>query len=190
MEIEQLRKYMKAILSEKRYNHSLGVEEVAYDLGLIHGVDTMKASIGGILHDCAKYLTESELLSEATKYNIDISEAEVKSPQLLHAKLGGEYAREKYGIDDQDIINSIKYHTTGRPSMSTLEKIVYIADFIEPNRKPIPILDKARELAYNDLNEAIIYISYYTLQHLKDKGRIIDPLSEETYKYYVNNRKF
>lgn len=74
--------------------------------------------------------------------------------------------------------------------MSTLEKIVYIADFIEPNRKPIPILDKARELAYNDLNEAIIYISYYTLQHLKDKGRIIDPLSEETYKYYVNNRKF
>lgn len=188
MEIKLLRQYMKEILSEKSYNHSLGVEEVCYDLALIHEADTTKASIAGILHDCAKHLTDNELMLEAAKNNIQISETEVKSPYLLHAKLGGVYAREKYSIIDEDILNSIIYHTTGRPSMSKLEQIVYIADFIEPYRKPIPSLDKARELAYSDLNEAIVYISSSILQYLKEKGTAIDSLTKETYDYYVNNR--
>lgn len=186
MELAQLREGIKKHLSEKRYEHSLGVEEVCYDLALIHGSDTIKASIAGILHDCAKYLTEDELLKECERYQIPITESERKSPYLLHAKVGSIYAKERYGVFDEDILNAITYHTTGRPAMSKLEKIVYIADFIEPNRKPIPILSKARLRAYENLDQAIILITKSSLEYLKAKGALIDPLTEATYKYYVD----
>lgn len=189
MELEKLREYMQLVLSETRYRHVLGVEDVCYDLALIHGEDTQKASVAGILHDCAKRLSDEDLLKECEKYNIPISETESKQPYLLHAKVGALYAREKYGVSDDDILNAIIYHTTGRPAMSKLEKIVYIADYIEPNRKPIPMLDKARTLAYEDLDEAIICISKSTLDYLSEKGLIIDPLTKETYEYYVNLMK-
>lgn len=188
MELEQLRKSIKMVLSESRYQHCLGVEEVCYDLALIHGDDILNASIAGILHDCAKYMTDKELLEECVKYNLPITDAERKLPYLLHAKLGAVYAGEKYGIENESILNAITYHTTGRPAMSKLEKIVYIADYIEPGRKPIPMLDKARLIAYQDLDEAIIVISNASIKYLKEKGSLIDSLTKETYDYYVNNR--
>lgn len=186
MELEQLRKSMKKVLSESRYRHVLGVEDVCFDLALIYEDDTLKASVAGILHDCVKYMSEAELIQECKKFNLEISETEKKAPYLLHAKLGAVYAREKYGIDDEDILNAITYHTTGRPCMSRLEKILFVADYIEPYRKPIPMLDKARELAYRNLDEAIIHISESNLKYLSGKGTVIDPLTNETYKYYVN----
>lgn len=187
MKLEQLRESIKSVLSENRYRHVLGVEEVCYDLALIYGSDTMKARIAGILHDCAKYLPDDKLLQECQKYNLQVSEAEMKAPYLLHAKVGAAFAREKYGVKDEDILNAIIYHTTGRPGMSKLEKIVYVADYIEPNRKPIPMLDKARKLAYTDLNEAVKFISGRILEYLKSMDAFIDPLTEETYNYYVNH---
>ena len=95
MDLEYLRKCMKSTLSEKRYRHSLGVEDVCYDLALIHGEDTLLASVAGILHDCAKYLTDDELLQECEKYNIEISDTERQLPQaLLHSKVGAIYAEK------------------------------------------------------------------------------------------------
>ncbi len=187
MELEPLRKSMKKVLSESRYRHSLEVEEVCYDLALIHGEDTLKAAIAGILHDCAKCMTDMELLQECEKYNLPITQVQRKQPYLLHASLGAVYAREKYGIRDEDILNAITYHTTGRPAMTKLEKIVYIADFIEPGRKPIPVLDEAREMAYRNLDEAVICIADNSLNYLKEKGVIIEPLTKETYDYYLTN---
>jgi len=189
MELESIRESIKKVLSEKRYLHVLGVEEVCVDLALIHGSDTSKASLAGLLHDCAKHLPDEELITECRKYNIPISEAEMKAPYLLHAKVGAAYARDKYGVTDEDILNAITYHTTGRPGMSKLEKIVYVADYIELNRRPVPMLDKARELAYKDLDEAVIFISYRILEYLKSTGAFIDPLTQETYNYYVNYHK-
>jgi nicotinate-nucleotide adenylyltransferase len=188
MGIEQLRMSMKGILSDSRYNHSIGVEEVCYDLALIYGYDTIKASIAGILHDCAKYLTSEELIQECEGYKVTISETERKLPHLLlHAKLGAIYARERHGITDESILKAIEFHTTGRPGMSILEKIVYVADFIEPNRKDnIPKMDVIREVAYQDLDKAVILILDNTLKYLNENEMLIEPITKETYKYYVN----
>ncbi|MDD4113175.1 MAG: bis(5'-nucleosyl)-tetraphosphatase (symmetrical) YqeK [Herbinix sp.] len=187
MEIEELRKSMKDILSDSRYRHSVGVEDVCCDLALIHGEDVLKASIAGILHDCAKYLTSEEQIAECERYRINISDIERKLPQmLLHAKLGVVYAKERYGIMDENILNAIEYHTTGRPAMSKLEKIVYIADYIEPNRRMIPNIDYCREIAYQDLDKAIKIITKQILEYLFNKDNMIDPLTKETYDYYVN----
>lgn len=186
MEVERLRKSMKSILSDSRYRHSLGAEQVCYDLALIHGDDTLKASIAGILHDCARYLTSEELIRECERYQIKISEIESRLPQLLHAKVGAIYAKEKYGVIDESILKAIEFHTTGRPAMSMLEKIVFIADYIEPNRKVIPNLGYIRESAYKDLDEAIRIITKQTLEYLSNNENMIDPLTKETYDYYVN----
>lgn len=186
MLLEQLRKCMKSILSDKRYQHSIGVEEVCYDLALLHGEDTMKASISGILHDCAKYMTDKELMLECEKYNMPISEVERKLPSLLHCKLGALYARERYGIEDEYILDAITYHTTGRPAMTKLEKILFIADYIEPNRKNISNIDYIREVAYDNLNKALLIILRQTLDYLNENKNIISPKTKETYDYYVN----
>ena len=167
--LSKLRDSMKQVLSENRYRHVLGVEEVCYDLALIFGYDTIKASIAGILHDCAKHLTAEELIRECKKNNLEITETERMQPLLLHAKLGAIYAKEKYNILDEDILKAIRYHNTGRPAMSKLEKILYIADFIEPNRKNIPVLDKAREAAYQDLDRALVIITGSILNYLTEK---------------------
>ncbi len=189
MEISKLRDSIKILLSDKRYLHSLGVEAVCYDLALIHGEDTIKANTAGILHDCAKYMPDDETIKECVRYNLAISDTERMLPSLLHGKLGAVYAREKYGVKDEAILNAIRYHTTGRPAMSKLEKIVYVADYIEPNRKPIPELDKVREIAYLDLDKAVICISELILEYLKEKDTIIDLTTKETYDYYVNQLK-
>ncbi|CRZ34397.1 putative HD superfamily hydrolase involved in NAD metabolism [Herbinix hemicellulosilytica] len=187
MELEHIRKSLEKTLSEKRYRHILGVEEVCYDLAVIYGCDTLKARTAGLLHDCAKHLSDEELISECRKFNLHITEAEIKAPYLLHAKVGAAYAKEFYGITDEEILNAIISHTTGRPAMSELEKIVYVADFIEPYRNPILHLDKARKIAYNDdLDEAVMFISGRILEYLKSINAFIDPLTIETYNYYVN----
>lgn len=190
MDIQELREKIKDILSESRYNHSVKVEEVSYDLALIHGEDTLKASIAGILHDCAKHLSGDELIKECEKYQLKISETERKIPrQLLHSKLGAVYAKEIYGITDEDILNAIEFHTTGRPAMSKLEKIVFVADYIEPCREILPNINYIRETAYEDLDEAVILISKQTLEYLSQKGFMIDPMTKETYNYYVNQNQ-
>lgn len=186
MELEQLRGSMKEILKESRYIHSLGVEEVACDLAVIYGEDPLKASIAGILHDCAKSLSDEELLEECRKHQLPVTEFEAESVHLLHAKVGASFARSKYGIEDEEILNSIIYHTTGRPAMTLLEKIIFTADYIEPNRKPLPKMAEIRRIAYEDLDRAIYMILESTLNYLKTTDTFIDTRTVETYEYYKN----
>lgn len=184
MELKQLRECVKQLMKESRYLHSRGVEEVSYDLALIYGCDTRKASIAGILHDYAKGLSDEELLAKCDQYHLPITEVERKRPVLLHAKVGSAMVKDLLGVEDEDILNSITYHTTGRPSMSLLEKIIFTADFIEPYRKPIPNIDEIRRWAYLNLDTAVTMILKNTLDYLTDSGVLIDTLTKETYEYY------
>ena len=184
MELEQLRNCMKNILNESRYQHSRGVEEVSCDLAFIYGYDSKKASIAGILHDCAKNLTEEQLILECKKYQLPVKEIEMQNKQLLHAKIGAVHAKNLYGVEDEEILNAITYHCTGRPALSLLEKIIYTADYIEPFRRPLPEIDEIRRAAYENLDLAVYMISKNILNYLQNSGAAIDSLSMETYEYY------
>ncbi|MDF2539122.1 MAG: hypothetical protein K0S76_2143 [Herbinix sp.] len=192
MELEQLKDMMKIILKPSRYLHSIGVEEVSCDLACIYGYDTEKASIAGILHDCAKCLTDEQLVEECHRFQLPVKEVELGNKQLLHAKVGAVYVKHHYGIVDEDIINAIYYHTTGRPAMSLLEKIIYIADYIEPYRKPLQGMEKIRSTAYEDIDLAVFMIAESVLNYLQHTGALIDTLTVETYEYYetvIKNRE-
>ncbi|MDE7132936.1 MAG: bis(5'-nucleosyl)-tetraphosphatase (symmetrical) YqeK [Lachnospiraceae bacterium] len=195
-DLAKLRKEMEKTLEPKRYEHTLSVAYTAANLAAVHGVDIEKALVAGMLHDCAKCLSYKKQMSLCAKNHIVLSETEAQEDSpLLHAKAGGALAKQEYGITDEDILNAIYYHTTGRPQMSPLEQVIYIADYIEPGRKRmkrtaaiedqyIQNLAAARKLAYQDLNEALCRILQDTLTHLTQKGGKIDPMTRETYEYY------
>lgn len=184
MSVEDLRATMKKVLSKSRYLHVISTEEVSVDLALIHGCDIQKASIAGVLHDCAKYLSNAELIEECKKYSLPITEAEEMSSQLLHAKVGAAYAEHIYNIRDKEILTAITYHTTGRPNMTLLEKITFTADYIEPNRKTLPRIDEVRKAAYDNLDYAIYLILENTLDYLKVTNSVMDDKTEMTYEFY------
>lgn len=184
MKLELLRDRIKETLKQPRYLHSIGVEEVACDLAVIYGYDTEKASIAGILHDCARNLSDEELLQYCTLYHLEVTEIEARCPFLLHGKVGAAFATEQFGIKDSEIISSIVYHTTGRPNMSLLEKIIFTADYIEPYRKPLPRIDEIRAAAYSELDLAVLMILENTLGYLEQTKADIDTMTVDTYEYY------
>lgn len=175
---------IKKRLTQKRFEHTLRVEKMAIQLAEIHGGNIYDVSLAALLHDNAKNYSHDKKLRLCSKYDVVLSKAEEANIDLVHSKLGGVLAKEKYHIDNQEIIDAIKYHTTGRPRMTTTEKIIYIADFIEPGRKEFPGMLKARELAQDDLNTALVKILMLTINHIIDRGHIIDSITEETYEYY------
>lgn len=170
--------------TSKRFEHTLRVEKCAVSLAKIHGANVYDVALAALLHDNAKNYPNDKKLKLCNKHNVALSKAEEANIDLVHAKLGGVLARKKYKIKNQDIINAIMYHTTGRPHMSKTEKIIYIADFIEPGRKEFPGLLKARDMAYDDLDTALVKILMLTINHIIDRGQIIDSITEETYEFY------
>ena len=177
---EKLRKK----LQEKRYQHSLGVCYSAASLAMVYGIDVNKALYAGLLHDCAKYLSNDEKINKCVKHNLPISDCEMNNPELLHAKLSAFYAEKKYEITDEEILSAITYHTTGKPCMTTLEKIIFIADYIEPNRKPLEEIEEIRKEAFTNLDCCIRHILKNTIEYLIDKNAVIDDISMKTYEYY------
>lgn len=186
-DLQKIRKAMEKELSPKRYEHTLSVAYTAASLAMVHGENTDSAILAGMLHDCAKCLSENKLISICEKNNLHISEVERENPiALLHAGVGSFLAHEKYGINDKDILNAIKYHTTGRPKMSRLEKILYIADYIEPGRKHAANLEQIRRMAFQNLDSTLIKILDDTLAYLLSTDGKIDPMTKESYNYYKN----
>ncbi len=184
--LKKLRHAMEKTLEPKRYEHTLGVAYTAASLAMVHDADVEKALIAGMLHDCAKCMPFHKQIAVCEKHNVSLSEVErTENSPLLHAKAGSTLARTEYGITDDDILNAISYHTTGRPDMSTLEKIIYIADYIEPGRKTLPNLSMVRKIAYQNLDDTMRQILNDTLEHLKEKGGSIDPMTKETYQFYI-----
>ncbi|MDD3174133.1 MAG: bis(5'-nucleosyl)-tetraphosphatase (symmetrical) YqeK [Herbinix sp.] len=184
MELDLIREDMKKLLKASRYLHSVGVEEVSHDLALIYGYNINHAKTAGILHDCAKYLSDEELLKACEMYHLPVTEIERECAFLLHAKVGAAFAKSKYGVEDEEILSAIAYHTTGRPAMTLLEKIIFTADYIEPYRKPLPRIEDIRKAAYNDLDLAVYMILENVLNYLSNNNSKIDNLTKETYEYY------
>lgn len=179
---------IKAMMKPKRYTHILNVAEMCYKLAKLHGYDAVKAYTAGLLHDCAKHLDDNAILAECDRLGIVYDDVERRqASNLLHSKVGAVWAKEKYGIADEDIISAISYHTTGRPNMSTLEKIVYMSDVIEPGRDMVytPSLEVIRSIATYDLNLACAHVLNnvvpYLLKTYKDN---VCMMSVDTYEYY------
>ncbi len=189
-DFESLRDKLKKELDEHRFYHSLGVAHTSAFMAYLYDTDPEQALIAGLLHDCGKCVSNDKKLSLCKKEGFPISDVEKENPSLLHGKVGRIYAAEKYGIEDEDMLNAITYHTTGRPGMSTLEKIVFVADYVEPGRKDRPgmELEEVRYLAYHDLDAAVLRILSDSLTYLSSTDRPIDDTTQKTYDYYAAKR--
>ena len=184
MNYADMKKKLKKAQDKERYEHTKGVMYTAGCLAMAHGYDVEKAMIAGLLHDCAKCIPNDEKISLCQENNILITAIEAENPFLLHAKLGAHLAEVDYAISDPEILHAIKVHTTGEPDMSTLDKIIYIADYIEPGRDKAPNLQKVREIAFQDLNVCMAHILRDTLIYLKSGKGTIDPATHITYEFY------
>ena len=135
-----------------------------------------------------QYVPNDKKIVKCEKRRIPISECEYQNPDLLHAKLSAVYAKEKYNVTDKEILSAIACHTTGKPAMTTLEKIIYIADYIEPNRDILPEMDIIRKEAYTDLDTCLLHILHNTMHYLGKKSAPIDPVTQETFEFYKQLR--
>ena len=177
---------LKKELDKERYEHTLGVMYTAGCLAMRYGCDMSKAMLAGLLHDCAKCISNDKKIKLCKKNNVELTALEIANPFLIHAKLGAFLASSQYGVTDSEILHAIEVHTTGAPAMNTLDKIVFIADYMEPNRNKAENLDEIRLLAFEDLDQTIRKVLGYTLNYLdssRDKDSI-DPRTVATYEYY------
>ena len=184
MDIIEIQRHLKKKQSEHRFTHSLGVQYTSICLAMKYGYDLSKAELAGILHDCAKHYSAEKLIKICEKNKIPITDSESKSPFLLHAKVGALLAVDKYGVTDNTVLDAIRCHTTGKPAMTMLEKIVFVADYIEPGRNNAPNLDTLRQLSFENIDESVLAILQQTLDYLKGKKQDIDQHTVETYNYY------
>jgi len=162
------------MLDDKRYRHSLSVQQLARKLAKIHGADEKKASMAGLVHDCAKGMSPFQSFRAAKRYGIQLDNIERKHTGILHAIIGGELAADQFGIDDTEILNAIQSHTTGRSQMSLMDKILYVADYAEPFRE-YEGATTARELAYENIDMAMLEAIEQKIQHLLEKKASIHP---------------
>ena len=167
-ELSWLRAKVMPYLTEKRIAHVLGCENEAVSLANRWGEDPERAAVAGILHDITKKLNAEEQLKLCEKYGIINDAAEVANPKLLHAKTGAAFARELFGIED-DIYGAIRWHTTGKPDMTLLEKIIYLADFVEPTRN-FPGVEELRELCFEDIDAAMAKGLEMSLEFIRSSG--------------------
>ena len=171
LSLEQLRAVALAYLKHKRIPHVLGTEEEAVRLAERCGADVEKARVAALLHDCTKKLSMEEQKALCLQYGIELDELEQKALKLLHAKTGAAIARDVFGVDDE-IYNAILWHTTGRAEMNLLEKIIYLADYIEPTRD-FPGVDELRKTCYEDLDKGLLMGLEMTIREMEEMGNPI-----------------
>lgn len=190
-DLQKMQTRLKKHIDEDRFIHTLGVMYTSASMAMAHGCSMDDAQVAGLLHDCAKCIPNDKKLKICKKNQIEISSVEYENPILLHAKLGAFIAETKYDISDSNILQAIKYHTTGRAGMSMLEKIVFIADYIEPGRYKAKNLTEIRKMAFIDLDECVYMILRDTLAYLKNNPKAVDPTTSDAYDYYqdIHNNK-
>ena len=185
-ELSWLREKAYAYLEPERIAHVVGCESEAVMLAKTWGEDPDTAATAGILHDITKKFRGEEQLNLCRKYGIVYDEAEARNTAILHARTGAAMARELFHISDE-IYEAIRWHTTGKPDMSTLEKILYLADFIEPTRD-FPGLDELRRLAYKDLDAAMALALSMCLGDIRRRGREVYKDTLDAYHWYCEQR--
>lgn len=181
---EELVEKMSQIMSSKRLQHVLGVEQAAIYLAEINHYDAEKAGLAGLLHDYAKEASDEEFLTLIDKYQLD-QELKQWNNNVWHGVVGVYKIQEELQLRDSDIIQAIANHTVGSSQMTTLDKIVYVADYIEHNRS-FPLVDQARDIAEQSLDKAVAFETMHTVEYLAHKGQPIYPRTLDTYNAYIN----
>ena len=166
--LRTLRPVALSYLKYKRIPHVLGTEQEAVRLAERYGADVRKAQVAALLHDCTKKLDMEQQLALCRRYGIRLDELEQKALKLLHAKTGAAIARDVFGVDDE-IYRAIWWHTTGHANMTLLEKIIYLADYIEPSRD-FPGVDKLRSVCYKDLDEGLLLGLEMSIEEMTNMG--------------------
>ncbi len=178
MNLDQMDILLKQALKPGRYVHSVNTMKEAVRLAEHYGEDVEAAAIAGLLHDCGKNLNDEQTLEYCSNYGITLSRLEQNQVFLMHGAVGALIAREKYRVENVYILNAIKYHTTGYGDMSMLDKIILLADYIEPGRRHSEVED-ARRLAYTDINRALISAFDSTIRYVMDRKGLIHPATIE-----------
>ena len=173
MKREKMAYRLKKELDAARDAHTLGVEKTAREMAEKFGVDEEKPSLAVLLHDCAKCMPPSQMTKAAKNEKLDPVMKESKA--LMHAVAGAHVAQDVYDVHDPEVLGAIRWHTTGHANMTKLEKIVYLADMIEPNRKPYPGLEALRKLCMTDLDEAMHMALLMSLDHVREQGKPLHP---------------
>ena len=190
MDLEQYTFYtdkLKQALTHDRYVHTMGVAFTAAAMAMKYGTDTDRALLAGLLHDCAKCFSFDERIALCKEGKVELTEIEINNPALIHAKLGVYIAVRDYGITDSEILDAIRTHTTGEPDMSLLQKIIFLADLIEPGRNAarIPHLTEFREMAFADIDECMYMVCRHQVEYLEsDPSKVVDPATRDTYYCY------
>lgn len=184
MDIHQLKALTEKDLPPARYEHTLRVEEIAVNLAEKLGIDKEKTSIAAILHDFCKFWPKETLKSWIHDRQLPLDLLEFHS-ELWHGPVGAEVAAIRFGITDQEILQAIRYHTTGRPEMSMLEKVIFLADIIEPGRQ-FPGVEELRKIAKHDLDRAVLESLDQTIRFLLKKRQKIYPLTFLARNYFLD----
>ncbi|MBF0787829.1 MULTISPECIES: bis(5'-nucleosyl)-tetraphosphatase (symmetrical) YqeK [unclassified Streptococcus] len=180
---EQLLEKIGAAMSEKRFRHVLGVEEAALELARQYGCDERKASLAALLHDYAKEVADQVFLDLIDQYQLG-EDLKVWGNNIWHGLVGAYKIKQDFGLEDQEILQAIQRHTVGAAQMTLLDKIIYVADYIEPNRD-FPQVKEARRLAKVSLEQAVAFETAHTVAYLAQKGVPIYPQTIETYNSYI-----
>ena len=183
LSLKELRHRSEKYLNKGRIAHVHGCEEEAAALAKRWGISERTAAEAGILHDITKRLNPEEHLDLCRKYGIDNDGREMQEPKLMHAKTGAAFARDLFGISDE-VYEAIRWHTTGKPAMTTLEKIIYLADYIEPTRD-FEGVEKLRKLAYEDLDKAMELGLKMSIDEITARGDDPFEITRRAYEYYA-----
>lgn len=185
----QMTMMLKKTLSEYRLKHTLSVAETAVWLANRFGVDPHQAHLAGMLHDCAKGMDAPTLLQLIKSGGISADELELSMPALLHAPAGAALAKSQYHVSDQSVLSAIRWHTTGRRNMTPLEKVVYLADMIEPGRAMYNGLEQLRECARCNLDEAVYMAAAQSASYVAGRGKKLHPRTMELAAREKHNEK-
>ena len=185
---DEIKQYLKNNLKPKRYSHVLGVCSTAVDLAKHYGVDEHKAEIAALAHDVAKNLSSEELLKIINDSKITLSIDEQNTEELWHAIVGPVISRNVFNITDEEILSAIRWHTTGKENMSKLDKIIYLADLIEPSRE-FDGIEEIRKVAYENLDLAMIKALTHTTIYLLNKQCAVDINTIKARNYLLYNYK-
>ncbi|MEJ9209974.1 bis(5'-nucleosyl)-tetraphosphatase (symmetrical) YqeK [Bacillus smithii] len=183
MNREKALKIVKEQLTEHRFQHTLGVMETAIKLAAKYGADEKKAELAAIFHDYAKFRPKEEMKQIIIQQAMDPKLLQFNS-ELWHAPVGAYLAKTEAGIEDEEVLDAIRYHTSGRPDMTVLDKVIYLADYIEPGRQ-FPGVDEVREMAEQNLDEALIQALKNTIVFLLKKNQPVFPDTVDTYNHLM-----
>ncbi len=189
--MEKIIDWLKENLSEERFIHSLSVAQTAKKMAKEFGVDEKKAELAGLLHDCAKEIPYEEMKKIIVENKLDIDEDEIKAKKVLHAPLSAYLAKTIFNVEDEDILNSIRFHTIGKINMTMLEKIIYLADKIEPETRIEPYFEELRQELKNtkSLDRTILLSFKMTIKSLVDRCLPINYKTVEVYNFLLNSEK-